>query len=169
MLDREGQGVSVAPQIEVAVAPGVELRGAAQRLTGTDVAGALLGVVDDEHGKRVAALQLAQIGEQRGDLAAGVLVDAVQAHERIENEKLRLQSGNGLLQGDAIGGKIEPECGGGDDLEIEITQAQAGSGLVVHHAKKGAGNIRAGQALRGSSEFHAWGDSNSICGATETP
>jgi hypothetical protein len=32
--------------------------------------------------------------------------------------------------------------------------------LVVHHAKKGAGNVRAGQALRGSSEFHAWGDSN---------
>lgn len=27
--------------------------------------------------------------------------------------------------------------------------------VVVHHAKKGAG-----QALRGSSEFHAWGDSN---------
>ena len=32
--------------------------------------------------------------------------------------------------------------------------------LVVHHAKKAAGNVRAGQALRGSSEFHAWGDSN---------
>jgi hypothetical protein len=32
--------------------------------------------------------------------------------------------------------------------------------IVVHHAKKGAGGIRAGQALRGSSEFHAWGDSN---------
>lgn len=32
--------------------------------------------------------------------------------------------------------------------------------LLVHHAKKGAGNARAGQALRGSSEFHAWGDSN---------
>jgi len=31
---------------------------------------------------------------------------------------------------------------------------------VVHHAKKGASRIRAGQALRGSSEFHAWGDSN---------
>lgn len=31
---------------------------------------------------------------------------------------------------------------------------------VVHHAKKGGGRIRAGQALRGSSEFHAWGDSN---------
>jgi hypothetical protein len=32
--------------------------------------------------------------------------------------------------------------------------------VVVHHAKKGAGHVRAGQALRGSSEFHAWGDSN---------
>lgn len=31
---------------------------------------------------------------------------------------------------------------------------------VVHHAKKGASSVRAGQALRGSSEFHAWGDSN---------
>ena len=31
--------------------------------------------------------------------------------------------------------------------------------VVVHHAKKGGGSVRAGQALRGSSEFHAWGDS----------
>jgi AAA domain len=32
--------------------------------------------------------------------------------------------------------------------------------ILVHHARKGAGNMRAGQALRGSSELHAWGDSN---------
>jgi AAA domain len=32
--------------------------------------------------------------------------------------------------------------------------------LVVHHARKGAGTARAGQALRGSSGFHAWGDTN---------
>lgn len=31
---------------------------------------------------------------------------------------------------------------------------------VVHHARKGAAKLRGGQALRGSSEFHAWGDSN---------
>ncbi len=31
--------------------------------------------------------------------------------------------------------------------------------LLVHHARKGAGSTRAGQALRGSSEMHAWGDS----------
>jgi AAA domain len=32
--------------------------------------------------------------------------------------------------------------------------------LLVHHARKGAAHVRAGQALRGSSELHAWGDSN---------
>jgi hypothetical protein len=36
--------------------------------------------------------------------------------------------------------------------------------LVVHHARKGGGGVRAGQALRGSSEFHAWGDSNLYLG-----
>lgn len=32
--------------------------------------------------------------------------------------------------------------------------------VLVHHARKGAGHLRGGQALRGSSELHAWGDSN---------
>ena len=32
--------------------------------------------------------------------------------------------------------------------------------VLVHHARKGAQRLRPGQALRGSSEFHAWGDSN---------
>ena len=32
--------------------------------------------------------------------------------------------------------------------------------LVVHHARKDANAIRPGQALRGSSELHGWGDSN---------
>jgi hypothetical protein len=31
---------------------------------------------------------------------------------------------------------------------------------LVHHARKDAGRAPPGQALRGSSEFHAWGDSN---------
>jgi len=32
--------------------------------------------------------------------------------------------------------------------------------LLVHHVRKGSAHLRAGQALRGSSELHAWGDSN---------
>ena len=42
----------------------------------------------------------------------------------------------------------------------ELQRRHALAVVVVHHAKKGAGRVRAGQALRGSSEFHAWGDSN---------
>jgi hypothetical protein len=42
----------------------------------------------------------------------------------------------------------------------ELQRRHGAAVLVVHHAKKGAANARAGQALRGSSEFHAWGDSN---------
>jgi hypothetical protein len=52
----------------------VELGGAAQGLTGADAAGALPGVMDDDHGDAVPALQLAQIGKQRRNLAGGVLV-----------------------------------------------------------------------------------------------
>jgi hypothetical protein len=32
--------------------------------------------------------------------------------------------------------------------------------LLVHHVRKGSAKLRGGQALRGSSELHAWGDSN---------
>ena len=42
----------------------------------------------------------------------------------------------------------------------ELQRRHAIAVVLVHHARKGAGAIRAGQALRGSSEFHAWGDSN---------
>jgi RecA-family ATPase len=42
----------------------------------------------------------------------------------------------------------------------ELQRRHAIAVVLVHHARKGASTIRAGQALRGSSEFHAWGDSN---------
>ena len=51
----------------------------------------------------MAALQVAQIGEQRRDFAAGVLVDAVQAHERIEDQQARLELGDGVFEARAVG------------------------------------------------------------------
>jgi len=42
----------------------------------------------------------------------------------------------------------------------ELQRRHALAVLLVHHARKSAAGMRAGQALRGSSEFHAWGDSN---------
>jgi hypothetical protein len=46
-------------------------------------------MMDDEHGNTVSTLEFAQIGEQRGDLAAGVLVDAVQAQSRSRSKSAR--------------------------------------------------------------------------------
>ena len=42
----------------------------------------------------------------------------------------------------------------------DLQRHHAISVVLVHHARKAAAALRAGQALRGSSEFHAWGDSN---------
>ena len=98
----------------------------AWRLAGADIAGTLLGVVDDQHSEAMASLQLAQVGEQRCDLAAGVFVDAVETYERIEDEQARLQSGDGLGEVAAVGIQIEPDGGCGDDLDVEIGQRHTG-------------------------------------------
>lgn len=55
-----------------------------------------------------------------------------------------------------ISGEVAPLLAFLRDLQRRWKVAVA----VVHHARKGASKMRAGQALRGSSEFHAWGDSN---------
>ena len=60
MFDGQGEAViGIAAQVEVGVAPGVELGGAAQGLAGAHVAGAFAGVVDEDNGGAVAALQVA--------------------------------------------------------------------------------------------------------------
>jgi len=44
--------------------------------------------MDDEYGNVMPALQLAQVGEQRADLAAGVFVDAVKIICEIEGGRI---------------------------------------------------------------------------------
>ena len=41
----------------------------------------------------------------------------------------------------------------------QLQRRYATAVVLVHHARKG-GHVRPGQALRGSSELHAWGDTN---------
>jgi hypothetical protein len=98
----------------------MELRRSAQGLTGTDGACALFSVVDDGDGDGVVPLQFAREGEQRGDIAADILVDAMQAHERIEDEQARLQPSNGLVETYAVSLQIEAQTGGGDNLDVEF-------------------------------------------------
>lgn len=58
-----------------------------------------------------------------------------------------------------VAGEMAPLLAYLRQLERELDLAV----LLVHHARKGGGS-RAGQALRGSSELHAWGDSNLYLG-----
>jgi RecA-family ATPase len=53
-------------------------------------------------------------------------------------------------------GEVAPLLGFLRSLQRDFHTAVA----LVHHARKGAAHERGGQALRGSSELHAWGDSN---------
>jgi len=56
-------------------------------------------------------------------------------------------------------GEVAPLLAYLRELERELGVAV----MLVHHARKGGG-ARAGQALRGSSHLHAWGDSNLYLG-----
>ena len=97
-------------------------------MAGAGVTGTFLGVVDDEDGEAMAPLQLAQIGEQWGNFAAGVLVDAVQPHEGIEDQQAWLEVGDSVGEAAPIGVEIEPERRGGNNLDIEIGEVDAGGG-----------------------------------------
>lgn len=52
--------------------------------------------------------------------------------------------------------EVAPLLGYLRELQRELATAV----LLVHHARKGSGKGRPGQALRGSSDLHGWGDSN---------
>src|SRR5271166_840363 len=85
-------------------------------------------MMDDRDGDGVTTLQVTQEGEQRRDLAADILIDAVQSHERIEDEQPRLQPGDGLIEPRAVGLEIEAQTGRGDHLDVEFGEPDAGGG-----------------------------------------
>ncbi|HSO37887.1 MAG TPA: hypothetical protein VLT33_35410, partial [Labilithrix sp.] len=55
-------------------------------------------MMHDEDGDVVLALQRAEVAEQRGDLSGVVLVDAMKAHEGIENQKARRVPANRIAK-----------------------------------------------------------------------
>ena len=130
----------------------MELGRAAQRLPGAYAAATLPGMMDDEHGGAVAALQFAQEGQQRRDLTAGVLVDAMQAHERIEDEQARQQASDGVGEVPPVGVEIEAQDGRGDDLDIEVGERQPRCGADAFEAP--AHDV---QGVLGSEQQHTAG------------
>ena len=86
MLDGH-EDLPVSPaQVQIGVAPGVQLAASAQGLARPGGA-ALSRMVDQQHGGLEAALDVAQEAEDWGDLGDGVLVDAVQADQGVEDHE----------------------------------------------------------------------------------
>jgi len=125
MLDSEPQLlIAIASQIKIAVAPCVEFGCAAQCLSGPGGGCTLFGVVDNDDGNAMLALQLAKKAKKRSDLAGSIFVDAMQADERIEDEQTRCKTGNCVRKRAAIGLPIEPQGGHGDHLDIELFECE---------------------------------------------
>ena len=82
---QEGLAVAAA-EVEVRIAPCVQLRASAQRLARPGGA-ALAGVVDEQDGGFEAALDVAQEAEDGGDVGDRFLVDAVQADQGVEDQQ----------------------------------------------------------------------------------
>src|SRR5271154_423688 len=101
----------MASEEQEGVGPGEEVARAAEALPRVTPA-VLAGVVDDEHGDIVGALQLAEVAEERGDLPGVVLVDAVQSHEGVEDEEPRCVARHGVSEPPLVMVAVETERGG---------------------------------------------------------
>ena len=118
MLDGESEAISIAcaSEVEITVAPGMQLGASAQGLSGAEVSATLSGVMDQNDSGLVATLQSAQVVEQRSDVSGDVLVNAVQAHEGVEQEQGWAQSTDGIVEPVAIELEVDTQRGGSDDL-----------------------------------------------------
>jgi hypothetical protein len=142
VFDGEQEVLSFAAEIEVAVAPAVEIGAAAEGLSGAGVAGAFSGMMHQEDGGAEASLQGPQVGEQGRDLGDGVLVTGVEPHEGIENEQRGLHGLDGLLERLAVVEGVESDLGSDDGEHVEGREVDAGfSGDALESAADDVGVI----------------------------
>ena len=88
--------------------------------------GTLAGVVHEHDGGVELSLQVAQEAEDGGDLGDGVLVDAMQAHQGVEDEQARGEALDGVVQALAVTVMVEAQCGDVDDGDVEVMEGSGG-------------------------------------------
>ena len=95
MFHRQQQCLLGPPQVEVGVAPGMEVRGATQCLSSGSSVAVLACMVDHHHCELVLAGG-AQVGQHATHLASVVFVNPVQADKRVQQQHARLQRHHGV-------------------------------------------------------------------------
>ncbi len=117
MLGAEGQmpGPGLA-QVQVAVAPGVQVRGASQGVA----------VMHHHDGGFPALLPSAQAAQDRGQLGGGVLIDLMQAGERIQNQQPRADALESQRQALAVMVAVQAQLlMGMDQVQVQLFQRDA--------------------------------------------
>lgn len=74
-----------------------------------------------------AALELSQVAEELGYAPGAALRSGVEPHERIEDQKPRPELIDELLERLAVGRLVEAKGVGGDDVDRERGELEAGS------------------------------------------
>jgi hypothetical protein len=91
MFGAELDAIPTAMQIQIGIAPAVQVTGSAQSLAGPIFSGGFSGMVDKQHGRVEAPLKVTEEGKDRGDLGGMIFIDRMQTDERIEDQKARVE------------------------------------------------------------------------------
>src|SRR5213593_984374 len=126
MLRSQDELLLAAAQEQVAVAPGMQIAGAAQGLA-VDRAALLAQMMDKHERELIAALQEPELGQEPGHLVGRVLVNAVQPHQGIEDQEARAMVGEGGGEAGPVAVEIEPQTGTEDQAEFEPDESEAAS------------------------------------------
>ncbi len=114
-----------SPQIQVRVAEGMDVTGAAQPLAGGgSPRGVLPRVMHQQHRQVELPLQRAKVRQQLGHFAGVVLVDAVKSHQGIQNEQPGPEPPGCLQEPRAVRIAIEPEHGRGDHVDLDLGEIE---------------------------------------------
>jgi hypothetical protein len=118
VLPSEEQEVASSMQVEIGIAPGVEVGATSERLSW--VVGSIFAcMVDECDGNSKGAGELAESGENGGDLSGVVFVGALESHVGVEDEKPGLVLLKGKAEPMEIFGSVESESRFEDKPHIE--------------------------------------------------
>ena len=128
MFDAQDEVILVFAQIQVGVAPGVQVGAAAQCLSGALCVGGFAGVMDQSHCGMKASLQDSQRMQDGGDFCGDVFIDAVQSGQRVQDQQSRLDALYGLEQQLSVMIKVQAQLLGIEDVDVEALEV-GGTGL----------------------------------------
>ena len=128
MFGAQDEVILVFAQIQVGVAPGVQVGAAAQCQAGALCVGGFAGVMDQSHCGMKAPLQDSQRMQDGGDFCGDVFIDAVQSGQRVQDQQSRLDALHGLEQQLSVMIKVQAQLLGIEDVDVEALEV-GGTGL----------------------------------------